>query len=202
MDSGTLPAGGVQQDADQCCKHGCKSRESGRHKDPTPVEGGILPVGREETQRKLIPQVSCDASIKIVYGTRDNRDANHNPGLFICKYTFPGAPADHQSGRRAQQENIVLFIQSHLQQDDLIVVSSPDDASVWYYSDLHGIPGAFFNTDNSTYKRVLVLVDTQWRQTLPWVLADRGPDEVQLDTESAHLLGTIGTVQVFAVPHK
>jgi hypothetical protein len=103
---------------------------------------------------------------------------------------------------RGKQENVVLFIQSHLQQDDLIVVSSPDDASVWYYSDLHGIPGACFKTDNPNYKRVLVLVDTQWHQTLSWVLADRGPDEAQLNIESAHLLGSIGTVKVYEVPRE
>ncbi len=103
---------------------------------------------------------------------------------------------------RGKQENAVLLIESHLQPDDLIVVASPDDAPVWYYSDLHGIPGAFFNTDNPTYKRALVLVDTQWHQTLSMVLAKRGPDQGQLNTESARLLGTIGSIQVFEIPHE
>jgi hypothetical protein len=45
-------------------------------------------------------------------------------------------------------------------------------------------------------------VDTQWQQTLPWVLNDRGPDSGQLNIASAHLLGKIGSIQVFDVPHE
>ena len=121
-------------------------------------------------------------------------------GFWHASWIVPQLP-DLWAGR-GKPENVVLFIQSHLQQDDLIVVSSPDDAPVWYYSELHGIPGACFNIDNSTFKRALVLVDTQWHQTLSFVLADRGPDQGQLNTESANLLGVIGTIQVFEVPHE
>ena len=121
-------------------------------------------------------------------------------GFWHASWLVPQLPA--LWAERGKQENAVLFIQNHLHQDDLIVVSSPDDAPVWYYSDLHGIPGAFFNTDTATYKRALVLVDIQWHQTLPWVLEDRGPDQGQLNIESAHLLGTIGSIQVFEVPHE
>jgi uncharacterized membrane protein len=103
---------------------------------------------------------------------------------------------------RAKQEVAVLFIQSHLQQDDMIVVSSPDDAPVWYYSDLHGIPDAYFNNKNSNFKRAIILVDTQWDQTLQWVLDDRGPGQGQLNSASTHLLGNIGTIQVFEIPHE
>jgi hypothetical protein len=103
---------------------------------------------------------------------------------------------------RGKQEDAVLFIQSHLQKDDMIVVSSPDDAPVWYYSDLHGIPNAQFNTENLSFKRAVVLVNTQWHQTLPWVLGDRGPDPGQLNIPSAHLLGKIGSIEVFEVPHE
>ena len=103
---------------------------------------------------------------------------------------------------RGKQENVVLFLQSRLQPGDLIVVSSPDDAPVWYYSDLHGIPGAYFNTTNPAIKRVLVLVDTQWRQTISWVIDHHGPDQVQLNTGAAQLLKTIDTIQVFDVPLK
>jgi 4-amino-4-deoxy-L-arabinose transferase-like glycosyltransferase len=103
---------------------------------------------------------------------------------------------------RGKLENVVLFVEGRLEQRDMIIVSSPDDAAVWYYSDLHGIPGTFFKIEDPTYQRVLVLVDTQWHQTLDWVLSDRGPDQAQLNTGAARLLGTIDSVQVFAVPRK
>jgi hypothetical protein len=121
-------------------------------------------------------------------------------GLWHASWLVPQYPvlwAGH-----GKQENAVLFIQSRLKQDDLIVVSSPDDAPVWYYSDLHGIPDACFDINKSTFRRTLVLVDAQWHQTLAWVLADRGPDIGLLKIESANLLGKIGTIQVFEVPHE
>jgi hypothetical protein len=102
---------------------------------------------------------------------------------------------------RAKQEAAELFIQSQLQPDDMIVVSSPDDAPIWYYSDLHGIPETHFNK-NMNFNRAVVLVDTQWDQTLQGVLGDRGPNPGQLNIASAHLLGNIGTIQVFEVPHE
>ena len=103
---------------------------------------------------------------------------------------------------RAKQEEAELFIQSQLQEDDMIVVSSPDDAPIWYYSDLHGLPLAYFNNKNANFKRAVVLVDRQWDQTLQWVLDDRGPSPGQLNTASAHLLRNIGTIQVFEIPHE
>ncbi len=103
---------------------------------------------------------------------------------------------------RGKQEVAVLYIQSQLQQDDLIVVSSPDDAAIWYYSDLHGIPEAHFNAKTMVFKRAVVLVDSQWQQTLPWVLQDRVPDPGQLNIASAQLLKKIGSIQVFVVPHE
>jgi hypothetical protein len=121
-------------------------------------------------------------------------------GFWQASWLVPQMPALWSV--RGKQEKAVLFVQNHLQQDDMIVVSSPDDAAVWYYSELHGIPGAYFNSESSTYKRVLALVDTQWQQTLSWVLEDRGPDQAQLNSANAHLLGTIGTIQVYEVPHR
>ncbi|MGD0750467.1 MAG: glycosyltransferase family 39 protein [Anaerolineales bacterium] len=121
-------------------------------------------------------------------------------GFWHASWLLPQLPTLWAA--RGKQEVAVLFIQSQLQQDDMIVVSSPDDAPVWYYSDLHGLPITYFNNKNMSFKRALVLVDTQWQQTLPWVLEDRGPDPGQLNTASAQLIGKIGTIQVFEVPHE
>jgi hypothetical protein len=121
-------------------------------------------------------------------------------GLWHAAWLTPQLPTLWAG--RGKQENAVLFIQNHLQPGDLIVVSSPDDAPVWYYSNLHGIPDTFFNSNNAAYQRILVLVDTQWHETLPWVIADRGPDEAELDVQSAQLMGTIGSIQIYEVPHK
>lgn len=100
---------------------------------------------------------------------------------------------------RGDEENTVLYVQSQLHQGDLIVVSAPEDAPIWYYSEYHGIPDANFDTRSATFERVLVLVDRFEGQTPAWVIADRGPDSVALDIKSALLLHTFGKMQVFEV---
>jgi Dolichyl-phosphate-mannose-protein mannosyltransferase len=94
-------------------------------------------------------------------------------------------------------ENAVLFVQSQLQEQDLIVVSPPDDAPIWYYSELHGIPDARFDTRSSTFERILILVNKVEHQTPASVIADRGPEAVALDIESSLLLNKFGKIQVF-----
>jgi len=121
-------------------------------------------------------------------------------GFWYSSWLLPQLPVLWAG--RAKQEEAVLFIQSQLQQNDMIVVSSPDDAPVWYYSDYHGLPEKYFNNKNASFKRAVVLVDTQWDQTLQWVLDDRGPAPEQLNIASAHLLKSIGTIQVFEIPHE
>jgi len=121
-------------------------------------------------------------------------------GFWHASWILPQLPVLWKG--HGKQEGVVLFIQSQLHQDDMIVVSSPDDAPVWYYSDLHGLPMTCFNYKNISFKRALILVDTQWRQTLPWVIVDRVPDPKLLNTSLAQLIGKIGTIQVFEVPHE
>ena len=102
---------------------------------------------------------------------------------------------------RGDEENAVLFVRSQLQESDKVVVAPPDDAPVWYYSELHGIPDASFDLRNSAFERALVLVDPVEGQTPASVIAERGPDQAVLDVKSAHLLETFGKMQVFEVPH-
>jgi hypothetical protein len=103
---------------------------------------------------------------------------------------------------RGNEENAVLSVKSRLQTGDLIIVAPPDDAPVWYYSELHGIPVASFDTRSSDYKRALVLVDPVEGQTPASVIAERGPESETLDVKSALLLNTFGKIQVFEVPYK
>jgi hypothetical protein len=103
---------------------------------------------------------------------------------------------------RGDEENAVLFVQSQLQESDLIVVAPPDDAPVWYYSELHGIPSVRFDLRKLAFERALVLVDPVEGQTPASVVAECGPDQTVLDVESARLLETFGKIQVFEVPRK
>ena len=103
---------------------------------------------------------------------------------------------------RGDEEKTVLFVQSQLQEEDMILVAPPDDAPVWYYSELHGIPDARFDTQASAFGRALVIVDAEAGQTPASVIAERGPESTDLDVESARLLDTFGKLQVFELLRK
>jgi len=103
---------------------------------------------------------------------------------------------------RGDEEKTVLFVQSQLQDQDLIIVAPPDDAPVWYYSELHGISDARFDTHALAFGRALVIVDPQAGQTPALVIAERGPESAVLDVESARLLDTFGKLQVFVLHRK
>ncbi len=59
-------------------------------------------------------------------------------GIMHAAWLAPQLPAAW--GGQGDEEKSVLFVQSQLREGDLIIVSPPDDASVWYYSKLHQIP--------------------------------------------------------------
>jgi hypothetical protein len=103
---------------------------------------------------------------------------------------------------KGEEEKSVLFVQSQLRDDDLIIVSSPVGAAVLYYAEVYGIPNTHFDHRNSTFERAWVLVDLAENQTPASVIAERGPDQIILDIKSAHLLETFGNLEVFEIPRQ
>jgi hypothetical protein len=55
-----------------------------------------------------------------------------------------------------REEAAVLFIAEQLQEDDLILTSSPQDAAIWYYGRLHGIPDYHFDPTHPAQRVFLV----------------------------------------------
>jgi hypothetical protein len=102
---------------------------------------------------------------------------------------------------RGGEENAVLFVQGQLQDADLIIVAPPDDAAVWYYSELHGIMMSHFDP-HMAFNRALVLVDTVEGQTPASVISQRGPDPALVDVGSCRQLDTFDKILVFECPHK
>jgi hypothetical protein len=103
---------------------------------------------------------------------------------------------------QGDEEKSVLFIKNRLQDGDMVLVAPPDDAPVWYYSELHGIPSAAFDTRRADFERLLVLVDPAEGQTPDWVVANYGPETVPQETGSPLLLKGFGKMQVFETPRK
>ncbi len=103
---------------------------------------------------------------------------------------------------QGQEEQAVLFIREQLQGDERIVVAPTLDAPIWYYSELHGIPDATFDTNSQDFQRLIVLVSLSRGQTLASVISKRGPTSRNVEMDTARLLETFGSVQVFEVPCK
>ena len=122
-------------------------------------------------------------------------------GIQHAAWLVPKLP-DIWTGR-GEEERAILFVKGQLRNDDLIIVAPPDDAVVWYYSELHGILNSNFDT-RIEFTRALVLVDTVAGQTPTSVIAERGPDKAVLilDLGSIRLLEIVGKLQVFEVPRK
>jgi hypothetical protein len=55
-----------------------------------------------------------------------------------------------------REEAAVLFIAEQLQEDDLILTGSPQDAAIWYYGRLHGIPDHDFDPQHPSQRVFLV----------------------------------------------
>jgi hypothetical protein len=59
---------------------------------------------------------------------------------------------------KGEAENIVLFLKDDIQESDFILVTSPDDAPVWYYSRLYGIADAHFD-NTRPFNRAFIIVN-------------------------------------------
>jgi hypothetical protein len=102
---------------------------------------------------------------------------------------------------RGSEEKAVLFVQSQLRDGDLIIVAPPDDAPVWYYSELHGINNTHLDP-HMAFDRAFVLVDTVEGQTPASVIAERGPEPGMVNVGSCDLLDTFGKIQVYGCAHE
>jgi hypothetical protein len=73
-------------------------------------------------------------------------------------------------------ERSVTFIKGIIQDNEIIVVSPPNDAPFWYYARRQQLPeSAYFNYANRLYSQAYVLVSNNYNQTIDSVLKERGP---------------------------
>jgi hypothetical protein len=92
-----------------------------------------------------------------------------------------------------------LFLKDDIQESDLILVTSPDDAPVWYYSRLYGIADAHFD-NMRPFNRAFMIVNPAEQQTPESVFRSRSPLPLWLrsqqplpsDIENARLIQTVG----------
>jgi 4-amino-4-deoxy-L-arabinose transferase-like glycosyltransferase len=97
-------------------------------------------------------------------------------------------------------ETTALYLKSQLRQGDIVVVSDPDDAPLWYYFKLHQIPDSFvINIQHVPFQRAFVLVNPDYGQSLASVIDQRGPDIKRLIPASAQVVNQSGSTFTYLV---
>jgi hypothetical protein len=101
----------------------------------------------------------------------------------------------------SSEETISLFIKDQLQEKDLIVAMWPADASLWYYSKVHGIPDSHFDR-NLPFERAFIIVSPKHGQTLNFVIAQTHMDSDSLDMDSAKVIQDFSGNEIYLIKHR
>ena len=103
---------------------------------------------------------------------------------------------------KGSAEYTVLFIKDRIEPDDLIIVKSPYDAPIWYYSAQYGIGDDHRFDGRRPFEQLYVVVDHGAGQTLESVLQVRGPDLELIDVGAARFLANYQNLDIYVVPHR
>ena len=109
--------------------------------------------------------------------------------------TLPQAWA-HQG----REEQAVLFIKDKLGEQDIIIAPTPQDAPLWYYSRLHGVPDRYFSKSES-FERAFLITVPKLGQYKESVIGEYGlTDAVVMQT--LKLLKEINGMNIYEVMHR
>ncbi|MFN7036959.1 MAG: glycosyltransferase family 39 protein [Bellilinea sp.] len=95
-------------------------------------------------------------------------------------------------------EQSLRFIQTQLQPGDLVIITAPEDAPLWYYFYQYNLPREILRRD-VPFRRAFVLVSAAHQQTLEQVIRERGPDYGFFNFSTAQRLAGFGHIEVFLI---
>ncbi len=93
-------------------------------------------------------------------------------------------------------ELLANYLEGELRETDLVVVSPPYDAILWYYSRLHGIDMRHYKRELPFF-RAFVVVDPTYNETIESVLIERGPELFFFDLSQTRLVFQSGTLVLY-----
>ncbi len=98
-------------------------------------------------------------------------------------------------------ETVVRTIKDQLTPKDLIIIDSPYDSSVWYYSQLNGISMDRFDQRRS-FDHLFVIVSHTDNQSISSVLKARGPDPGLINLPAAYFMANFQNLDIYVIPHR
>lgn len=111
-------------------------------------------------------------------------------------YTIQQAPLGER--RYGAVEQSLRFIQPQLQSGDLVIITAPADAPLWYYFYQYNLPREILRRD-VPFRRAFVLVSTAHQQTIEQVIRERGPDYGFFDFSTAQWLASFGHMDIYLI---
>jgi hypothetical protein len=98
-------------------------------------------------------------------------------------------------------ENTALAIKNQISPGDLIIVDSPFDAAIWYYSRINGLPESDFY-QSRPFNRLFIIISPGDGQTVQSVLLSRGPEADLADAKSAQKIFSFGFLDTYLALHR
>jgi hypothetical protein len=98
-------------------------------------------------------------------------------------------------------ENTAITLRDQISTRDLIIVDSPFDAPIWYYTETEGLSGSYYD-QSLPFERLFVVVCPTCGQTLLSILKSKGPEADKFDISSAHLAFSFGFLDTYIIPHR
>jgi len=139
----------------------------------------------------------------LVFRPSSSRLANWAAGLSVAIVLAAGALYCLTAGPIAAQtgpvEQSVQYLRDHLVAGDVVVVSPPDDAPIWYYWRYYRLPEIYIQPKNQRFLRAYVLINNPFNQTVEQVIRDRGPDIGFVRLDTARLVQSFGADDLYEV---
>jgi hypothetical protein len=100
-------------------------------------------------------------------------------------------------------EQITYFLEDYLEPGDVVVVSPPDDAALWYYFDYQDIPDDyFFRGGKVPSQDTVVVVNKAENQALPGVLHRTDFPVSLFDLDTASVIKEQGRIVLYQLSRK
>ena len=106
----------------------------------------------------------------------------------------------HAWSFKSREERAVLIIKDMLGEQDIIIAPSPQDAPLWYYSRLHGIPDRYFSRKDS-FERAFLITVPKLGQYKESVIEEYGLTDA-VDLQTLRLIQEINGMNIYEVIHK
>lgn len=95
-------------------------------------------------------------------------------------------------------ERASVYIMNEVTPDDIVIITAPDDAPMWYYFEKYGFGGEYFKKDRP-FKLAYIAVTKTDDQTVEQVILDRGPDIEYFDMSSKEKIATFNTLDIYKI---